>query len=74
VPLCELLLHKTANDLWTAVYDVLYDLTDYASRNPGGSRVVVAVAGTVMTTTEFERYHRSRDVQKVSQYIVGNLA
>jgi cytochrome b involved in lipid metabolism len=74
VPLSELQRHDTANDLWMAVYGVVYDLTDYFSRHPGGSQVVVQVAGTVMTTNEFERYHKARDVQKVTQYIVGNLA
>jgi cytochrome-b5 reductase len=69
----ELQRHNTADDLWMAVYGVVYDLTYYASRHPGGSRVVANVAGTVMTTNEFERYHKARDVRKVTQYIVGNL-
>jgi cytochrome b involved in lipid metabolism len=74
VPLSELQRHNTVSDLWTAVYGVVYDLTYYASRHPGGSRVVVNMGGAVMPTSEFERYHRAQDVQKVSQYIVGNLA
>ena len=57
-----------------AVSGVVYDLTDYAGQHPAGSRVVVNVAGTIRTTNEFERYHKARDILKVTQYIVGSLA
>ena len=73
VPMSELQRHNTANDLWMAVSGVVYDLTDYAGQHPAGSRVVVNVAGTIRTTNEFERYHKARDILKVTQYIVGNL-
>ena len=42
-----------------AVYGVVYDLTNYASKYSGGSRVVVNLAGTpVMSTNAFDRYYQ----------------
>ena len=58
---------------WMAVYCVVYHLTYYTSQHPGGSRMVVSLVGILMTTNEFERYHKALDVQKVTQYIVGVL-
>jgi cytochrome b involved in lipid metabolism len=33
----EVRRHNTAPDLWIVVYGVVWDLSDYADRHPGGA-------------------------------------
>ncbi len=72
MPLEELAKHNTADDLWTAVYGIVYDLTDYHQKHKGGSMVIVDIADRD-GTTEFEPFHKEKDLEKVTQHNVSNL-
>jgi len=55
ITLEELKKHKTEDDAWIAVYDKVYDVTEYLQRHPGG-KIMLQAAGTDGTSL-FEHYH-----------------
>lgn len=52
----ELALHNTEQSLWMAVHGVVYDLTQYAKRHPGGKEKLMEGAG-MDATDKFDHYH-----------------
>ena len=49
----ELAQHNSIDDLWVAVEDKVYNLTQFQFEHPGGSDILVEVAGKD-ATEEFE--------------------
>lgn len=45
----ELAEHADPSDAWVAVDGAVYNVSDFASRHPGGKRVLLRVAGTDAT-------------------------
>lgn len=43
--LTDLAAHSDATSCWVAVDDVVYDLTTYINKHPGGSRSILSVCG-----------------------------
>jgi succinate dehydrogenase/fumarate reductase flavoprotein subunit len=41
----ELAKHNTADDLWVAVYGIVYDFTDFADEHPSGAQSIIDLAG-----------------------------
>jgi cytochrome b involved in lipid metabolism len=68
----ELAQHNTANDLWTELFGIVYDLTNFVGSHPGGSRVIVNIAGKGGLQA-FESFHKRNTLQKFDRYIVGPL-
>ena len=52
----ELASHSSPDDCWTALRGKVYDLTPYLKFHPGGSPLLVAVAGKDATRV-FDAYH-----------------
>jgi cytochrome b involved in lipid metabolism len=73
ISLQELAQHNTVNDLWTELYGTVYDLTAFAGSHPGGSRLIVSIAGKGGLQA-FESFHRQNTLQNFGRYIVGNAA
>jgi L-lactate dehydrogenase (cytochrome) len=46
----EVSKHDRADDLWTVVDGVIYDLTTFASQHPGGAAIILRYAGRDATT------------------------
>ena len=49
----ELALHNSYTDLWVAIENKVYNLTEFQMEHPGGSDILVEVAGRD-ATDEFE--------------------
>ena len=54
--LVEVARHSTENDCWTAVNGVVYDLTSFIAKHPGGRSNIMRICG-IDGTTVFERQH-----------------
>jgi cytochrome b involved in lipid metabolism len=68
----ELAQHNTANDLWTELFGIVYDLTNFVGSHPGGSRVIVNIAGKGGLQA-FESFHKRNTLQNFDRYIVGSF-
>ncbi|SCU78403.1 LADA_0A05446g1_1 [Lachancea dasiensis] len=45
VPKVELACHKSADDCWIAIHGKIYNVSGYLSKHPGGSQVMLKMAG-----------------------------
>jgi len=54
--LAEVAKHNTENDCWTAVNGMVYDLTSFIAKHPGGRSNIARICG-IDGTSVFERQH-----------------
>ena len=66
--------HASANDCWTVVDGVVYDMTEFASRHPGGQRAIEQLCGHDGTAA-FRSQHGSAQGPnaQLAQLVVGPL-
>jgi delta8-fatty-acid desaturase len=64
--------HNSKDDCWLIYNDKVYDVTDFASRHPGGHKVISSLAGTD-ATDHIHQFHPHWVVEKaLPTYCVGN--
>jgi len=68
IKLSEIAKHCTADDFWTAIDGMVYDMSNYSATHPGGS-IIMLVAGTD-STVMFNQYH-IHDHAKAERYLWG---
>mmetsp|Transcript_10661 Transcript_10661/g.12823 ORF Transcript_10661/g.12823 Transcript_10661/m.12823 type:complete len:153 (-) Transcript_10661:167-625(-) len=68
----ELQRHNTANDCWVIYDGIVYDMTDYAKRHPGGSSIITKYAGTDATAA-YRQFHKLSLLNTVRNTKVGPL-
>ena len=66
----ELKRHNTVDDCWVAMHGNVYDLTDYAEKHPGGSRIVTQLAGAD-GTIEYNRFHSVHLLDTIPDTMIG---
>lgn len=59
----ELKKHNNRESCWVLLHGIVFDLTDFVSIHPGGSRVILNLAGTD-GTIEFAKFHPKDFVEK----------
>ncbi|RKF60974.1 Cytochrome b2, mitochondrial [Erysiphe neolycopersici] len=59
----EIARHNSKESCWVIIHRKAYDVTDFLSEHPGGSRVILKYAGKD-ATSEFETIHPSDTLQK----------
>ena len=65
--------HTTKQDCWIVIRGMVYDVTDFLKVHPGGSNIIISVAGED-ATEYFEELHREEVLEGVGkQYIIGEL-
>jgi len=65
--------HTTKEDCWLVIDNMIYDVTSFLSSHPGGSSIMVSVAGQDATEYFYE-LHRKEILNEVGkQYIIGEL-
>ena len=65
--------HTTKEDCWLVIDNMIYDITSFLSSHPGGSSIMVSVAGQDATEYFYE-LHRKDILNEVGkQYIIGEL-
>lgn len=72
ITLSEVTLHNTPDDCWMVIHGRVYDLTAYAKRHPGGSRIVTDLAG-IDATAEYDRFHSISLLDSVQGDAIGLL-
>lgn len=65
----EVAKHNTKQDCWIVIRGMVYDVTDFLKIHPGGSNIMISVAGED-ATEYFEELHKEEVGKK---YIIGEL-
>ncbi len=77
ITLAELAVHASSSDCWLAIDGNAYDVTNYLSDHPGGSRTIVPWCGKEASTafaTEDGRGEHSPDAYALlADYLLGPL-
>ncbi|KAJ3831969.1 delta 5 fatty acid desaturase [Lentinula raphanica] len=73
IPLKELKRACTQNRAWVSVGGLVYDLTEFYRRHPGGQDFILLAAGKDVTKL-FEAYHGQKQHQVLQKYQIGLLA
>mmetsp|Transcript_45253 Transcript_45253/g.96678 ORF Transcript_45253/g.96678 Transcript_45253/m.96678 type:complete len:128 (-) Transcript_45253:175-558(-) len=69
----ELKEHSTGKDCWIAVHGLVYDVTEFLSRHPGGGEVIVELAGQDSTEAFEDIAHSDASREEADEFIVGWL-
>lgn len=65
--------HNSAEDCWVAIDGNVYDLTDFASKHPGGSAVILDVAGKEASNEFLAAGHSMKARKMMTKYMVGHI-
>ena len=69
----EVKKHNTKDDCWLIIKNIVYNVTEFLSIHPGGSSIMLSVAGQD-ATEYFEELHRPDILdEEGSKYIIGEL-
>ena len=69
----EVSLHKTPDDCWIVIRDHVYDVTGLIPIHPGGTTIIMQVAGED-ATDYFTQLHRPEILDIFgSEYCIGRL-
>ncbi|KAJ5992106.1 Cytochrome b5 [Penicillium sp. IBT 35674x] len=69
----EVQKHNKADDLWIVLHNKIYDITKYIEDHPGGSAILIEVAGTDATEVFEATGHSDEARDELSRYYVGDL-
>lgn len=69
----EVQKHNKPNDVWIILHNKIYDVTKYLEDHPGGSAILIEVAGTDATEGFEETGHSDEAREELVQYYVGDL-
>jgi fatty acid desaturase len=63
----------TSAEMWIVIDELVYDITNFISKHPGGDKVLLNMAGKDCTDA-FANYHQARIYQKwLPPYLVGRV-
>ena len=68
----ELKKHNKENDAWMAIDGIVYDVTTYINKHPGGKDAIIRHAGKDVTDL-FYQIHEKYMLDDIKSNIVGNL-
>ncbi|DAZ95884.1 TPA: hypothetical protein N0F65_009086 [Lagenidium giganteum] len=70
----EVAKHNTAESAWVIIRDVVYDVTEWADKHPGGNELILLHAGRECSDT-FDSYHpfSNRAEKILGKYKIGKL-
>ncbi|KAJ5476075.1 Cytochrome b5 [Penicillium sp. IBT 31633x] len=71
--LAEVQKHNKPDDVWIILHNKIYDVTKYLQDHPGGSAILIEVAGTDATEAFEETGHSDEARDELAQYLVGDL-
>lgn len=66
--------HNKPTDAWVVIHNKVYNVTNYLEDHPGGSAVLVEVAGKDATEDFEEIGHSEEANQDLKQFYLGDLA
>ena len=65
--------HNSPHDLWIIIDDVVYDVTNYHTKHPGTSEVLLQVGGTDATTAFQDVGHSARALKTMREFEIGRI-
>jgi cytochrome b involved in lipid metabolism len=71
--ICQVRRHNHADSAWIVADGVVYDVTQYLSRHPGGADCILRKAGGVQDCAMDLQFHSKRGRKAWEQYRVGTL-
>lgn len=73
----EIAKHDKESDCWQIINGKVYDVTDFLSRHPGGSEIMIKYCGKDATqaylTKEGRGEHSSKAYQLLSSFYIGDV-
>lgn len=69
----EVQKHNKSDDLWIVLHNKIYDITKYIEDHPGGSAILIEVAGTDATEAFEETGHSDEARDELARYHIGDL-
>ncbi|KAJ5449337.1 Cytochrome b5 [Penicillium cf. griseofulvum] len=69
----EVQRHNKPDDVWIILHNKVYDVTKYLEDHPGGSAILIEVAGTDATEAFEETGHSDEAREDLVQYYIGDL-
>jgi len=69
----ELKQHNNSNSLWIAIYDKVYDVTNFSHEHPGGEEVLLEQAGRYATIAFEDMGHSSDARELMKKYEIGEM-
>ena len=63
--------HDREDDLWVAVFDKVYDVTEFAKEHPGGKKVLLELGGSNGTLDFEDQGHDDFHLGKMEKFLVG---
>ncbi|XP_015115426.1 cytochrome b5-like [Diachasma alloeum] len=73
ISLNQLSRHDRHDDCWIAVYDRVYDCTEFIAKHPGGQDVILEYAGRDATLAFVGSGHSAEATAILQDYLVGQL-
>lgn len=72
--LADVQSHNVATSCWTTINGNVYDLTQWISKHPGGSRAIIGLCGTDGSQAFNSQHGRNADaVRELVEYRIGVL-
>jgi cytochrome-b5 reductase len=69
----EVQKHNKADDVWIVLHNKVYDITKYLEDHPGGSAILIDVAGTDATEAFEDTGHSDEAREELEKYHIGDL-
>merc|ERR1712098_932111 len=71
--MAEVRSHTSETDCWVVVHNKVYDVTSFLANHPGGSAIILAVAGRDATNAFEDVGHSFFARKKLEDFFIGNL-
>ncbi|EOD17488.1 hypothetical protein EMIHUDRAFT_71873, partial [Emiliania huxleyi CCMP1516] len=68
----ELQRHSSGGDSWLAIHGMVYNVSRWHDRHPGGSDILLAYAGRD-ASDQFELFHPPAVARRLKPFLVGAL-
>jgi cytochrome-b5 reductase len=69
----EIGLHNTPSDAWIVIHGGVYDVSDFASKHPGGAGLLLRAAGRDVSDEFDDVFHSSRAKGKLEPLKIGTV-
>lgn len=73
ITLDEIARHDCDDDCWIAIYDFVYNCTNFIKKHPGGHEVLVEYAGRDATLAFIGSGHTKVAINLLENYLIGEL-
>ncbi|XP_033208285.1 cytochrome B5-like protein [Belonocnema kinseyi] len=73
ISLADVAWHDTSDDCWIAIYDYVYNCTDFVKNHPGGQDILLEYAGRDATLAFIGTGHSKEAKQILQRYLIGEL-